>query len=411
LKYIQNLTLLLLLILFGACSSSKPDKLVTSFSNNLTSTTLATNRVSQIRVYANYDDGSQEEVTDTLLWSSSDESIATVSDGLLKTYAISGNVDIKYETQTKDSEGVALYEKSVSLSVKNLLLKSIALSKSKLSLLIGESSAIYASGSFEDNVSSEITTQDITDDVNWSSLDDNISSVVAGLVKGVAEGNTTIVASDSNISASMAVEVIKTHYVSVSIYSDRSSFNVDQSIKLEARATTDTGKVVILDDSEVIFTSSWTAVVTLSTSTAKAISSGDSTIKVSIKGTAITNSIVLHVDKEKYVRLFKDGVEVGMPYVSSESNSTLADTLGTFTLLAVGEDFKTSILIVKDFNENIILSPKAYFDSLIDLDTLYQDINKTFYLKQDGNQKQLHFFFDINDSAKSSFSQKYEEKN
>jgi hypothetical protein len=295
------------------------------------------------------------------------------------------------------------------MSVKNLTLKSITLSKTTLSLSIGASSDVYATGSFEDNVTSEITTQDITADATWSSLDANISSVDKGVVKGVAEGNTTITASDSNISASLAVSVTKIHYVSVAIYSDKTTFNVDQTIKLEARATTDNGVVVILDDSEVDYLSSQTSVVSLSSSTATALSNGDSTITVSIIGTSISNTLVLSVDKENYVRLFKDDVEVDMPYVSSESNSSLSTTLGTFTLLAVGEDFRTSELLVRDFSGNEIPLSDADFDGLVDLDTLYEDVNKTFYLKQDGNQKQLHFSFDINDTTKSSFSQKYEE--
>jgi len=409
--YIKSFIITLLLVFTIACSDSKPAKLVTSFSNDLNGTTLATNRSSQIRVYANYDDGTKEEITDSLVWSSSDETIASVSSGLVQTYAINGNVDIKYETSTKSDDGSALYEKTVNMSVKNITLKAITLSKSRLSLVIGASSSVYATGTFEDNVSLEISTQDITDDAIWSSLDANISSVVAGLVKGVSEGNTTVVATDSNISASLSVSVTKTNYVSVVIYSEKTTFNVDQSIKLEARATTDDGKIVILDDSEVDFVSSQISVVTLNASTATAITNGNSTITVSITGTTISNSLVLSVDKEEYVRLFKDEIEVELPYVSSESNSSLGTTLGTFTLLAVGEDFETSILLVRDFDGNILLAPKAYFDGLTSLDTLYKDVNKTFYLKQNGNQKQLHFSFDINDTVKSSFSQKYEELN
>lgn len=414
--YIKSFLITLFLVFFVACSDSKPDKLISSFSNDLNgSTTLATGRVSQIRVYANYDDGSKEEFTDSLVWSSSDETVATVSSGLVQTYSVVGNVDITYKTATKNDDGSALYENTVSLSVKNITLIDISFSKSTLSLVVGESSSIYAEGTFEDNITLEITTQDITSDATWSSSDDNISSVSlvdsTAIVKGIAEGNTTITANDSGVSSSLAVEVTKTTYTSVKIYSDKTTFNVDQTIELEARGTTDNGTVVMLENSDVTWVSNDTSVVTLSQNIATAVINGDATVSVNINNTSISNQIELSVDKEHYVRLFKDEVELEFPYVAIESNSSLSETLGTFTLLAVGEDFQVGPVLVKDFNGYLKSATEAAFDGLITLDLLIKDVNKTFDLKQDGVQTQLNFTFDINDTTRSTFSQKYEETN
>jgi len=410
--YIKSFILTFMFIFTVSCSDSKPDKLINSFSNDLNGTTLATNRVSQIRVYANYDNATQEEITDTLVWSSSNESIATVTAGLVQTYLLVGDVDIKYATSTTDSEGNALYENRVSFNVKELTLTDITLSKNSISLGIGAKESITARGTFIDDISLESSTQDITEDGNWSTLDAGVCSVDLGVVKAIAEGNTTVSIEDSNIVASLAVEVTKTNYTSLSVYSSTTAFNVKQTIELQARATTDDNRVVILDNDEVTWSSSDPS-VTMSENIATAISNGTAAISAKlVADSAISNSIVLSVDKEEYVRLFSDDVELSLPYVSIESNSSLGETLGTFTLIAVGADFEVSNLFVSDFNDNEKGSGEAYFDSLSNGEILSVDNNITFYLKQDTTQTQLHFSFDINDSTRNnSFSQKYEEIN
>lgn len=409
--YIKSFLITLFFVFFAACSDSKPDKLISSFSNDLNGgTTLATSRVSQMNVYANYDDGESQNITDTLLWSSSDETVATVVNGLIQTFAKVGSVDVTYKTKEKASDGSYFYENSVSFDVKELTLTDITLSQTALSLSVGATKSVTAEGTFEDPISSTTSTQDLTQDCNWSSADVNVSSVSNGVIKGVNEGNTTITASDSNISASLPVEVTKTNYVSLSIYTQENSFNVEQTIELQARALTDNGDTIILQSSEVTWVSSDTSYVTMSQNIATAKAKGDSTITATlVEDTSFSATQLLSVEKDEYLRLFKGDEEVGYPYVASETNATLSTTLGTFTLRAVGMDFTINSIYVRDFSGIDIGSGATYFEGLSVLTLLSADDNVTFELRQDGFQTNLHYFFDVNDSARSSFSQKYEQ--
>ncbi len=63
-----------ILIFFSvACSDSKSTRLIQSYSNDLsTDTIVPTGRTLQINVFANYTDGTTMNVTDSLIWSSSD---------------------------------------------------------------------------------------------------------------------------------------------------------------------------------------------------------------------------------------------------------------------------------------------------------------------------------------------------
>lgn len=403
-SYVVGLLFILFQIFTLSCSDSKPERLISSFTDDINSTTLATDRVSQMNVYANYDDGVRQNITDTLLWSSSDESIASVNNGLIETYKTTADVTISYETKERASDGSAFYKKSILFSVKELQLTKITLSSTTILLSVGASKQISATGTFEDNITSTTTSQDLTQDCNWSSADINISSVSSGLVRGIGEGNTTITATDSNISAVLAVEVKKTEYSSISIYTQESEFDVEQSITLEARATTEQGERVILESSALTWTSS-DASVSVDENIATARSKGSATITATLKeDSSLDATQVLTVNRDRYVRLFKSGVEVEFPYVSNETDASLSETLGTFTLRAVGEGVTIRALHVKDFSGND-MNGLAYFDNLFVDEFIQADTNRTFELKQSGVES-VEYYFDINVS--NSFKQTYE---
>jgi hypothetical protein len=199
-------------------------------------------------------------------------------------------------------------------------------------------------------------------------------------------------------------------YASISIYSQKSEFNVEQTLVLEARALTDKGDTVILGNNDVDWSSSNTSYVTMNGNIATAVARGIASVSVTLKqDTSFTNSTNLTVDKDKYIRLFKGTQEVAFPYSASETNTTLVTTLSTFTLRAVGESITIRTLYVKDFDGNLVSPALAYFDNLAIADTINADSNRTYYLKQNGFETKLDYYFDINTS--SSFRQTYEQTN
>ncbi len=406
-KHFTLFTLFIVAFLTISCSDSKPDKLIIDYSNDLNSSILATDRASQLNVYALYDDGSKENITNALKWSTSDTNIATVTQGLILTNSNTGSVDIIYETYEKTSIGSPFYINILSITVQKLHLTDISLSVSELSLSVGTKKSITANGTFKDSTDTTVVSQDITMDCNWSSGDESISRVVFGTIEGISEGNTTITASDSNLSASAIVEVQSVNYVSISIYTLITDFNVEQTIVLEARAVTDENQTLILKANDLKWSSSDETVIEMNENIATAVVKGSAIITATLKqDRSLSASQTLNVKLDRYIRLFKEGMEVEFPYSRSESNTTLSPTLGTFTLRPVGEEITIRTLHVQDFNNNILTS--AFIDGLEVGDTINADKNRTFTLKHNGleNNLNLIFYFDIN--ASSSFKQTYE---
>ena len=412
--YFSQLFLLFLLLFTSSCSDSKPEKLFIGFRDDFNATSIDLNRELQITVYAEFDDATQESVTDEMLWSSSDTTIATVSNGLVATTSKSGSVQISYKTKDIAKGDIAYFEKTYNVNVKALELLKIELSESSIVLYEGGTHLLHATGTFEDNSSSEISYQDITNDCSWVSADSNISSVDTLLNKGLVTarniGITTITASNLGQSASSIVEVKEIEYTKIEIDTNETIFNVEQSITLEASAFTNDGKKVYLDAEELEWSSSDDEIVSVTGNRAIAKKAGEVTIKALYKeDITLSDTISLEVDKEEYVRIFKNGIEVEFPFAQSSEYTTLPVLLDTFTLRAVGKDFHVQNLLVKDFNITIIDSNEAYFDGVSNGETIYEDVNLTYTLVHSATQKELHYYYTIDDTFSNSFSQKYKE--
>jgi len=405
LKKLFKIFVVVFIVLFSfGCSDSKPDKLIVSYTNDLNDSSLPTSRYLQINVFANYDDGSQTNITKNLDWHSSDESIATVSNGLVSAKKVSGDVVISYETKEKFSDGSAVHAHAVTLNILELVLQKITLSPNTLNISVGTSQSIVATGTFEDNSS-----YDITSDCNWSSSDPNIATVDGGVVTGKSEGNVAITATDANITSNiLALEVEKVVYSSLSVAGTKTDFNVKQTIQLEARATNDRAETVVLNAGDVTWESNASDVAEIdSNDLVRALAKGKVKFTGTIKDTIIEGSITLSVIKDKYLRIYKDGQELDFPYTNTNEYETLPTDLSEFTITAIGQDFIISDLNVTDFNGTVKQS--ASFDTLENGATLDEDNNVTFTLMHDGSERELHYHFKIDDDAQNTFDVKYYE--
>lgn len=408
-KFLSSLLIFLLSLLVISCSDSKPSKLITNLSDDFNTTIIDVQRSTQITVYADFDDGTKEDVTDTLIWSSSDSSLATVSNGLVKTGNSTGVVEIKYETDAKDLDNNPIFEKTYTLSVRDLVLVDINLSEKSLSLYEGDSKAVVAMGIFEDNLTSQRVSEDITDDCNWSSSDSKISSVSNGVIKAISAGSATITATDLGISSSLSLEVKPVVYTGLEITASSTDFNVKQDLILYVSAITSNDAKVLLDSSALTWSNSDESIVSLSGNTATALKKGSVTLKATLKdNTSLNASIELSVIKEKYLRIFKNGVELSFPYAGVEEYSGAFPTeFDTFKLEAVGANFTIENLAVTDINGSELEDKKAYFDGITNGETIFQDSSVNYRLVNSGSAKELHFHYNIDDDFKSSFSQKY----
>ncbi|MDE7347325.1 MAG: Ig-like domain-containing protein [Muribaculaceae bacterium] len=137
-----------------------------------------------------------ENATDkTVTWTSSDESVATVSDKGVVTAVKAGTATI---TATSANGKTATC--SVTVAANIIPVESIAISKAELSLTEGETAALTAT------VAPENATDKI---VTWSSSDESVATVDnEGNVTAMAVGDAVITATCGNVSANCNVHVL-----------------------------------------------------------------------------------------------------------------------------------------------------------------------------------------------------------
>ncbi len=394
-----------------SCSNTKPDRLITGWSDDINRSDLSipTEQDLQIRVYANYDDGSKEDVSKNLTWYSSDKNIATVENGLVTANNQESDVNITYEIKEKIDNG-SVYKVSTTFNILKLTLKSLTISPNSLKIFTTKTANLSATANFEENSNNYPNYS-----CNWSSSDESIVTVdESGTLKGVTEGNATITAFENNIKDTSDVEVINLTYTALQIKEpSTTTFNVKQTIQLIAQGVTDKNITVDLESDEVIWHSDKDGCIRVNEDgLATAIRKCESVISASFTlNTDLKDSIVLDVLEEEYLRIFKDDVEISFSYQNLYEDEEIPDELSTFKLIAVGKDFVINDVSVKNFNGNLLYS--AYFDILDSNENLTSgyiiEENKelSFELIHDGEEEELHYYFTIDDKSNSSFSQKY----
>lgn len=137
------------------------------------------------------DNATNKKVT----WSSSNEEIATVEDGVV-TAKKAGEATIT--AKTEDGEKTA----SCSVTVKEKVypVESVSLDKTEATLEVGETITLIATVS-PDNATDKTVT--------WSSSDESIATVEDGVVTAIGVGSATITAKAGDKTATCAVTVIK----------------------------------------------------------------------------------------------------------------------------------------------------------------------------------------------------------
>ena len=151
----------------------------------------------ELRVWAQYEDGTEEEVTDEdgIVWTTSKQSIAEVSrDGVVE-----GRGPGK-TTISVNYKGFSL-KTSVEV-VTQLNVKSLTVNKTKLTMNKGAETQLVIIATYSDN-----TKSDVTSEVLWAVKQSNIADVEAGLVQAKISGTTTVTAKYGGKTISVSVKV------------------------------------------------------------------------------------------------------------------------------------------------------------------------------------------------------------
>ena len=186
---------------------------------------IASGQVKQLTAQGVYSDGSTQNITAQVTWSSGAAGVATVGPAGLVTGASAGPAII---TATSGStNGTA------SATVTAAVLNSITVTPSGNSVAIGQTQAFDASGLFSDGSST-----DMTDSVAWSSSATNIATINStGLATGVATGSTQIGATSATVTGSAPLAVTAAVLTAIDISPDGETIPIGGQYQLTVTGT------------------------------------------------------------------------------------------------------------------------------------------------------------------------------
>ncbi|UNP88217.1 Ig-like domain-containing protein [Aeromonas encheleia] len=143
----------------------------------------------QLQAIATFQDGSTQDVSEQVQWSSSDTTLADINSVGLVTSKGIGQVTL--------SATLGAISRSATLTVTNAITTSIQITPAAKSLPKGTKQQFQAIATFSDNSS-----QDLTSQVDWDSSDINVATIdLNGEATAFNEGNTIISAKFQNVTS------------------------------------------------------------------------------------------------------------------------------------------------------------------------------------------------------------------
>jgi Big-like domain-containing protein len=192
-KKFHVLMAMLCLGLLPACStkSATPvqQRTLTSIQITLAQATVADGLTDQLTATGKYSDGTSQNLTASVTWTSSATNVATVSAGVVMTLA-QGTAEI-----TGSLSGVT--SSPVTVTVGAPIVKTLVVSSTSQSIAQGTTVQFTAIGTLTDN-----STQNVTGSVTWSSSNPSVASInvngASGLAMGLVAGSSMITATVTN---------------------------------------------------------------------------------------------------------------------------------------------------------------------------------------------------------------------
>ena len=197
-----------------------------------------------------------ENTTDkTVLWNSSDESVATVKEGLVTAVKI-GQTTVKATCGIKSASCV--------VNVIPISVEEISIDISETSLKAGETVTLTAT----------VKPDDATDKtVTWSTSDASVATVSNGVVTAKKVGSATITAKAGDKTATCTVTVVATPVTSVTLNKTTASLKAGETVTLTATVKPDDAT-----DKTVTWSTSDASVATVSDGVVTAKKMGSATI-------------------------------------------------------------------------------------------------------------------------------------
>ena len=277
----------------GTTSVTVTAPALTSITVTPATATLFVGTTSPFKAQGTYSDLSTADLTDSVTWSTSIASIASVSNaagtrGLVTALAM-GTCNLV--ASLSGVVGTAI----VTVSVVPLV--SIAVTPNPLNLPLGLTLPLKATASYGDK-----TTQDVTTSATWTVGDSSIATVgnvgtAAGQVTGKAVGNTTVTATLSGIKGSAAVNVANPKLVSIAVAPATARITAGQTQAFTATGSYDNSTTVDLT-TQVTWSSSNIAVAQASNAAGSngvvtSLIAGTTTITAALSGVQGTATLTV----------------------------------------------------------------------------------------------------------------------
>lgn len=249
--------------------------------------------VGQTQLFAatgTYSNGTTEDLTRYVTWSSSAASSATI-DGVGKATAVAaGPATITAAYKTK--QGTAL-QANASLNVAAVALTSITVTPPSPTIAAGLTQQFTATATFSDSNS-----KDITASASWACSAAAVATISSsGLAAGVAAGGATVTASWGGLTGNSRLTVSAAAVQSIAIWSPTPSLGAGQTRQLTAKATySDASKQDVTNSA--VWTSSMPDVATVSSGLVAGLTRGNTTITATFtdaNGTAFSTTAALKV--------------------------------------------------------------------------------------------------------------------
>lgn len=294
-------------------SVSPPAKSLTSISITPANPHVPLGDKQQFVATGSYSDGSQQDLTQSVVWKSSQADVAAIAAPGLATSQQLGKTTINATSGSVTG--------STDLTVSQAALVSLAVSPANPTVPKGETQQLSATGTFSDG-----STQNVTNSVAWTSSTPGVVTInSSGLASTEAIGTATLVATSGSVTAQDKLTVSPAALMSISVSPPNPIVPKGQTQQLGATGTFSDGTTQDLTNS-VAWTSSPPAVVSVTaTGLATAQTIGTATL-VATSG-AITGQDTLTVSQAALLSL---AVSPTNPVVPKGETQQLTAT-GTFS--------------------------------------------------------------------------------
>jgi hypothetical protein len=244
----------------------------------------------QFKAMGNFSSGPQQDLTADVLWSSSNDPQASISNA-------GGSEGLASALQVGTSTigaTIAGVTGSTLLTITNSPLTSIVVAPATPSIALGTKQPFTATAHFMDG-----STLDVTGQASWSSSALGVATVNnAGIASSVAAGTATVTAALGGANGSAMLTVTPATLVSIAVTPAAPSTAVGTTVNFIATGTYSDSTTQIIT-AQVLWNSTNSAVATISTGggtegVANAVASGDTTIQATLG--SVTGSTTLHVN-------------------------------------------------------------------------------------------------------------------